>query len=69
MTNQQFDAAYRAFSRRRPFRSFRIELVSGSEIAVGHPEAIRSDGLFYVARSSNGDYALFAADAVCRLLD
>lgn len=69
MTTEQFDAAYRAFSRRRPFRSFRVEFLSGSEMLVAHPEAVRNDGQFNVARSANGDFALFAAEAVCRLLD
>lgn len=30
MTRDQFDAAYRAFSRRRPFRPFLIEIANGA---------------------------------------
>jgi len=40
MTPAQFDAALRAFCRRRPFRAFLIEFNSGSQLLIGHPEAI-----------------------------
>ena len=35
MTKDQFDAAYRAFCRRRPFRTFLLEFTSGHRISVG----------------------------------
>jgi hypothetical protein len=39
MTKEQFDTLFRAFSKRRPFRSFLIEFLSGAQMTVPHPEA------------------------------
>jgi hypothetical protein len=39
MTKDQFDAAYRAFCRRRPFRAFLIEFTSGAQLLISHPES------------------------------
>lgn len=69
MTRDQFDAAYRAFAQRRPFRAFAIEFTSGSQLLVGHPEAVRKEKLWYVTRCPDGGYVVFAAGAVSRLLD
>jgi hypothetical protein len=51
MTKDQFDAAYRAFCRRRPFRPFLIEFLNGNQLLIGHPEAVRSEPKFYVTLS------------------
>jgi hypothetical protein len=67
MTSEQFDAAYRAFTGRRPFRPLYIEFVSGNQILISHPEAVRNDGQFYVARGPDGGFILFAAESVSRL--
>jgi hypothetical protein len=40
MTADNFDRSLRAFQRRRPFRSFTVELVSGDRFHVDHPEAL-----------------------------
>ena len=69
MTTDQFDAALRAFCRRRPFRAFLIEFTSGNQLLIGHPEAVRKDADLYVMRSPEGGYAVFAAESVCRLFD
>jgi hypothetical protein len=69
MTTEQFDAAYRAFSRRRSFRTFLIEFTSGNQLPIGHPEAVRNEGNYYVMRYPDGGYVLFTAESVCRLLD
>ena len=69
MTEEQFDAAYRAFRRRQPFRAFLIEFTSGTQLLIGHPEAVRHEAQFYVTRRPDGGYVLFAAECVCRLLD
>jgi hypothetical protein len=69
MTKDQFDAAYRAFSRRRPFRAFLIEFASGTQLLIGHPETVRSDVHVYVMRCPDGGYVVFAAESVSRLLD
>jgi hypothetical protein len=44
MTIDQFDVAYLAFCRRRPFRPFWIEFSSGNHLLIGHPEAVRNEG-------------------------
>jgi hypothetical protein len=69
MTKDQFDAAYRAFCRRRPFRAFLVEFTSGSQLLIGHPEALRNEGQLCVTRCPDGNYVLFAAEGVCRCLD
>jgi hypothetical protein len=69
MTADQFDVAYRAFCRRRPFRSFLIEFTSGNQSLVGHPEAVRNDAELYVLRCPDGGYVVFPAETVSRLLD
>jgi hypothetical protein len=69
MTSDQFDVAYRAFCRRRPFRPFLIEFTSGNQLLVVHPEAVRNEAEVYVNRRPDGAYVVFAAESVCRLLD
>ncbi len=69
MTKDQFDAAYRAFYRRRPFRAFFLEFTSGSQLLISHPETVREDFPFYVIRVPDGGYVVFAAESVTRLLD
>src|ERR1700733_749147 len=69
MTKDQFDAAYRAFCRRRPFRPFLIEFTSGTQLLIGHPEAVRSEPELYVTRCPDGAYVMFAAESASGLLD
>jgi hypothetical protein len=69
MTKDQFDKAYRAFCRRRPFRTFLIEFASGNQLPIGHQEAVRNEGELYVTRCPDGAYVVFAAEGVSRLLD
>ena len=69
MTKDQFDAAYRAFCRRRPFRAFLIEFTSGNQLLIGHPEAVRTELPCYVMRWPDGGHVVFAAESVSRLLD
>jgi hypothetical protein len=69
MSKEQFDAAYRAFWRRRPFRAFLIEFTGGKQLLVGHPEAVLKEADLYVMRCPDGGYVIFAAESVCRLLD
>jgi hypothetical protein len=40
MESDAFDKVLRAMYRRRPFRSFTVELVTGEKIGVDHPEAM-----------------------------
>ena len=69
MTIGQFNAAYRGFCRRRPFRSFNIEFDNGIQLLIRHPEAVRNEADLYVMRRPDGGSVVFAAESVSRLLD
>jgi hypothetical protein len=69
VTQDQFDAAYRAYCKRRPFRPFFIEFVSGNQLKVTHPEAVFDAEVYYVDRRADSGYEIFAAESVSRLLD
>jgi hypothetical protein len=70
MKPEQFEKALRGFLRRRPFRPFLIELVSGDKLRVTHPEAIELRGELWVLVAGPGQrYRVFTAAVVCQLLD
>jgi hypothetical protein len=69
MTTDQFDASYRGFSRRQPFRTFLIEVASGNQLVISHPEAVRNEADLYAMRFPDGGHVVFAAESVSRLLD
>jgi len=69
MTKDQLVVSYRAFSRRRPFRSFLIEFISGSQLLIPHPEAVDLESQLCVMRFRDGGHVVFAADSVTRILD
>jgi hypothetical protein len=69
MTEDQFDAPYLGFCRRRPFRVFLIEYTSGNQLQITHPEAIRREATLYVMRRPDAGHVVFAAETVARLLD
>ena len=64
MTKDEFDAAHRAFRRRRPFREFSIEFFSGTRIRIRHPEVVRNEGSLYVVCQPDGNVALPASGGV-----
>lgn len=59
MTPDNFERVLQAFQRRRPFRPFTVEFVSGERIAVDHPEALVLRGGVAVYISSEGVPTLF----------
>jgi hypothetical protein len=69
MNQQNLEAALRPFARRRPFRPFLIEFVSGDRVLVRHPEAVRFRGGLLVHVSPAFEHRLFDSDSVCQLLD
>lgn len=69
MSPVELDAALRGFCRRRKFRPFLIEMVSGSKVLVPHPEAVDSKASLYFLRRPDAGYVMFAAESVCGLLD
>lgn len=69
MSAAQFDMAFRAFCRRRPFRPFLVEFTNAKHVVVRHPEAIRREADLYVMRCPNGGNMVFAAESVAWLQD
>jgi hypothetical protein len=69
MTESSFKASIQAFIRRRPFRPFEVELVSGDRFVVEHPEAVAHGGAAAVYISPDGDYKLFDSSSVSQLMD
>lgn len=69
MTAASFARVLRAFTARRPFRPFLLEFFSGTELLVGHPEALAIDGDAIIYRSADGQYRLFDSGSVCQLRD
>ena len=69
MTPTQLERALKGFNQRRPFRRFLIELESGRDLSIVHPEAIRREDDLYVVRLPDGGHVLFAAASVTRLFD
>ena len=69
MTSAALEAALRFFARRRPFRPFWLELLSGDRIKATHPEAVRLVGALFVDRSPDRALRLFPAESVCQVFD
>ena len=68
MDKSNFDRSLRAFARRTPFRSFTVELVSGTRIEVDHPEAMVFRGGVAVYISQDGTPTLFDHEGVSRFI-
>lgn len=69
MTPKNFERAVLALSRRRPFKAFVVELVSGERFSVDHPEALAIRGGVAVFISQKGPIHLMESDTVSRLID
>jgi hypothetical protein len=69
MTLVAFERALRGFCKRRPFRRYKVELVSGEKFVVSHPEALilRSDSAVFVGK--NGAYRVFDHETVCEFYE
>jgi len=67
MDSTAFERTLRAFARRVPFRSFVVELVSGTRIEVDHPEALVFRGGVAVYIDPTGNPTLFDHEGVSQL--
>jgi hypothetical protein len=67
MTADHFDRSLRSFQRRKPFRAFTVELVSGDRFQVDHPEAliVRDGVAVFVAQG--GVPTLFDHESVSQI--
>lgn len=69
MTEANFHQSLLSFVRRKPFKPFAIELVSGDRFVVDHPEAVAHRGTVAVFIDPGGAYKLFGNTAVSQLCD
>ena len=69
MTVEGFERALRTFARRRPFRTFWMELHSGAIIRVAHPEAASVRGNLVVFIETDASHRLFDSTNDCQLLE
>lgn len=67
MDRSAFERSLRAFARRVPFRSFTVELVSGTRFEVDHPEALVFRGGVAVYVDATGNPTLFDHESVSQL--
>jgi hypothetical protein len=69
MKEQTFERTLRAFNQRRPFKPFLVELVSGAQLTVDHPQALvhRARAAMYV--DPDGNFTLFDNEGVSQLTD
>ncbi len=69
MREETFDRCLRAFSERRPFKPFRVELVRGAQLTIHHPEALvhRGRAAMYIDR--DGNFTLFDNEGVAQISD
>jgi hypothetical protein len=69
MTPGNFERALQAFTHRKPFKTFLVELVSGERIQVRHPEAIRLEDGIAVFLASTRKFRLFDGESVSQVFD
>jgi hypothetical protein len=69
MTFIDFQRALKSFCRRQPFLPFIIELVSGAQFLVAHPEIINFRGTLIVFNRPDRGSQVFDSASVCQLLD
>jgi hypothetical protein len=69
MVAKTFSDVLRAFSHRRPFRPFMVELVNGEHFIVQHPEALAFNAGKGVYISPSGEFVLFDHEGVADVRD
>ena len=68
MIANNFERSLQAMVRRKPFRPFTVELVSGDRIEVDHPEALVHRAGVAVYLSPEGYPVLFDHDGVSQII-
>ena len=69
MIEANFQNSLQAFVRRRPFKPFTIELVSGDRFTIDHPEALAMRGAVAVYIDRDGKYTLFDSSSVAQVIE
>jgi len=69
MVAADFEKTLRAFVRRKPIKTFQVELVSGDRIVVDHPEALvfRAGTAIYL--NPEGEWTIFDNEGVAQFTD
>jgi hypothetical protein len=66
---KHFQQSLQAFARRKPFKPFTVELVSGDRFVVDHPEALAQREAVAVYIDREGRYTLFDSSSVSQLTE
>jgi hypothetical protein len=69
MTEDNFERGLRAFRQRTPFKPFLVELASGTQLIVEHPEALAHRGRVAVFINPDGEFTLLDNTMVTHLAD
>ena len=69
MKETSFQKTVLAFVRRRPFKPFVVELVSGDRFVVKHPEAVAVGGAAAVYLNPDGEFAFFDSSTVSQMTE
>ncbi len=69
MTTDNFVRALKPFVRRRPFRPFVIEFITGEQLLVTHPESVYMHGELFVHVNPKHRQRIFDSNSICQLLD
>ena len=69
MTPSAFRSALDRFAKRRPFKPFVIELMTGQRLTVRHPEAVEFGRTLAAFIAPTRHVRLFDSFSVCQLLE
>jgi hypothetical protein len=69
MKEGNFERSLKAFSQRQPFKPFLVELASGTQFTIDHPEALARRGPVAVYIDRDGSYTLFDNTSVTQLTE
>ena len=69
MITETFTQILRSYARRKPFKPFLVELMSGERILVEHPEALAYNGGAAAYISPRGGFVMFDHESVSQVLD
>jgi hypothetical protein len=69
MREDNFERALRAFAQLRPFKPFLVELASGTQVIVEHPEALAHRGRVAVYINPVGEFTLLDNTMVTQLTE
>ena len=67
MNAKSFERSLRAFARRRPFRPFVVELVSGTSLLIEHPEALIFRGAVAIHIDKEDEWTIFDNEGVSKI--